>query len=182
MFSRTGYTGEDGFELYIPAEHCERLWQAVVEAGESHGMQLIGLGARDTLRLEMKMALYGNDIDRTTTPVEAGLSWIVDFDKDFIGKEVVARQKAEKPSRRLVCLELEGRVVPRHGYDICDGGQVVGTVTSGTFSPSLKKPIALGYVPRSKSKSGSEFEIIIRDRRHPARVVKPPFYKNATHR
>jgi aminomethyltransferase len=130
----------------------------------------------------MKMALYGNDIDQTTTPVEAGLSWIVDFDKDFIGKDVLARQKQEKPERRLVCLELEGKAFPRHGYDIYDGDRVVGQVTSGTFSPSLQKPIALGYVPREKARSGSEVEIAIRDKRFPATVVKPPFYKHASHK
>ncbi len=182
FFSRTGYTGEDGFELYIPTEFCEKLWNAVTDAGKKYDMELIGLGARDTLRLEMKMALYGNDIDQTTTPVEAGLSWIVDFDKDFIGKDVLARQKQEKPERRLVCLELEGKAFPRHGYDIYDGDKVVGKVTSGTFSPSLQKPIALGYVPREKAKSGSQVEIAIRDKRFPATVVKPPFYKHASHK
>jgi aminomethyltransferase len=182
LFSRTGYTGEDGFELYIPNEFCEKLWHAVTDAGKKYDMELIGLGARDTLRLEMKMALYGNDIDQTTTPVEAGLSWIVDFDKDFIGKDVLARQKQEKPERRLVCLELEGKAFPRHGYDIYDGDRVVGQVTSGTFSPSLQKPIALGYVPREKARSGSEVEIAIRDKRFPATVVKPPFYKHASHK
>lgn len=182
LFSRTGYTGEDGFELYIPPQHCDKLWLAVTEAGKKYGLELIGLGARDTLRLEMKMALYGNDIDQTTTPVEAGLSWIVDFDKDFIGKPVINKQKEEKPKRRLVCLEMEGKLVPRHGYDILDNGQKAGTVTSGTFSPSLQKPIALGYVPAEKSKIGSSVEIAIRDKRVTAQVVKPPFYKNASHR
>lgn len=182
LFSRTGYTGEDGFELYIPNEHCPKLWNAVNEAGKELGMELIGLGARDTLRLEMKMALYGNDIDQTTTPIEAGLAWIVNLDKDFIGKNVIARQKAEKPTRRLVCLELEDKVIPRHGYDIYDGDRPVGIVTSGTFSPSLQKPIALGYVPLELSKSGSKVEIDIRKKRFPAVVVKPPFYKEASHR
>jgi aminomethyltransferase len=182
LFSRTGYTGEDGFEIYIPPQHCDRLWKAVTDAGKNSGMELIGLGARDTLRLEMKMALYGNDIDQTTTPIEAGLGWIVDLDKDFIGKEVIARQKEAKPERRLVCLELEGRGVPRHGFDIVDGDQKIGHVTSGTFSPSLQKPIALGYVTTAKSKVGSTVEIVIRDKRFPATVVKPPFYKNASHR
>jgi len=182
LFSRTGYTGEDGFEMYIPPEHTDRLWKACMEAGATQNMQLIGLAARDSLRLEMKMALYGNDIDATTTPIEAGLSWIVDLDKEFIGKDVIAKQKAEKPSRRLVCLELEGRAFPRHGYDIVDGDEVIGTVTSGTFSPSLQKPIALGYVPRGKAKSGSRVEVMIRNKRFPAVVVKPPFYKNASHR
>jgi aminomethyltransferase len=182
MFSRTGYTGEDGFEIYIPNEHCDKLWEAVIEVGRKHDMALIGLGARDTLRLEMKMALYGNDIDQTTSPVEAGLSWIVDFDKEFIGKEIILQHKKDKPKRRLVCLELEGRVVPRHGYEIFDGEKEIGRVTSGTFSPSLQKPIALGYVVRKKAKSGNTVEIVIRGKRFPATVVKPPFYKNASHR
>jgi aminomethyltransferase len=130
----------------------------------------------------MKMALYGNDIDETTTPIEAGLGWIVSFNKDFIGKDVIAKQKVEKPQRRLVCLELEGKAFPRRGYDICDGEEVVGKVTSGTFSPSLRKPIALGYVPLAKAKIGSTVQVAIRDTMYPAVVVKPPFYKNATHR
>ena len=182
LFSRTGYTGEDGFEIYIPPQHAAILWNGITEAGKEYDLELIGLGARDTLRLEMKMALYGNDIDETTTPIEAGLGWIVSFNKDFIGKEVIAKQKAEKPKRRLVCLELEGKAFPRRGYDICDGGEVVGKVTSGTFSPSLKKPIALGYVPLAKAKIGSTVQVAIRDTMYPAVVVKPPFYKNATHR
>jgi len=182
MFSRTGYTGEDGFELYISPEHCAALWEAAMAAGKEFNMELIGLGARDTLRLEMKMALYGNDIDQTTTPIEAGLSWIVNLDKDFIGKEIIARQKTEKPSRRLICLEMNDKVFPRHGYDIYSDDKVVGQVTSGTFSPSLQKPIALGYVPRQISKSGNEVEIDIRKKRFPAVVVKPPFYKNASHK
>lgn len=182
LFSRTGYTGEDGFELYIHPDLADDLWSAVTKAGSKYDMQLIGLGARDSLRLEMKMALYGNDIDETTNPVEAGLSWIIDFDKEFIGKDVIARVKEEKPSRRLVCLELEGRAFPRHGYDICDGEKKIGVVTSGIFSPTLAKPIAMGYVPRELSKSGSTVEVEIRNKRFPAVVVKPPFYKKASHR
>ncbi|MCM2272878.1 MAG: glycine cleavage system aminomethyltransferase GcvT [candidate division Zixibacteria bacterium] len=182
LFSRTGYTGEDGFEIYIPPHQCDKLWGAVSAAGAKYGMELIGLGARDTLRLEMKMALYGNDIDQTTNPVEAGLSWIIDFEKDFIGKPVINKMKEEKPKRRLVCLEMDGKLVPRHGYDIVDHGQKTGVVTSGTFSPSLQRPIALGYVPSEKSKVGSTVEIAIRDRQVTAQVVKPPFYKNASHR
>ena len=182
LFSRTGYTGEDGFELYIPPKHCDQLWKAVTDAGKKYGMEFIGLGARDSLRLEMKMALYGNDIDQTTTPVEAGLSWIVDFEKDFIGKPVMVKQRDEKPRRRLVCLELEGKVFPRHGYDIFDQGKAVGKVTSGTFSPSLQKPIAMGYVPLDKSTIGATVEVAIRDKQYPAVVVKPPFYKHGTHK
>lgn len=182
FFSRTGYTGEDGFELYIPPSNCDKLWHAVTDAGKDMNLQLIGLGARDTLRLEMKMALYGNDIDDTTTPVEAGLSWIVNFEKEFIGSEIIKKQKADKPDRRLVCLEMEGKGIPRHGYDIYDGDDKIGQVTSGCFSPSLEIPIALGYLPRTKSKSGSTVEIAIRNKRFPAKVVKPPFYKHASHR
>jgi aminomethyltransferase len=182
LYSRTGYTGEDGFELYIPTEHCDRLWAAVMEAGAKYDIALIGLGARDTLRLEMKMTLYGNDIDQTTLPVEAGMSWIVDFDKEFIGSEAIKQQRQEKPERRLVCLLLEDRVVPRHGYEIFDGETKVGEVTSGTYSPSLQKPIALGYVVRKKSKAGTELQIDIRKKRWTATVVKPPFYKKASHR
>lgn len=182
LFSRTGYTGEDGFEIYIPPKDASTIWEGVISKGEKHGLQLIGLGARDSLRLEMKMALYGNDIDDTTTPVEAGLSWIVDFNKDFIGKDIIAKQKADKPDRRLVCMELTGKAFPRHGYKILDGEEAIGHVTSGTFSPSLSKPIAMGYVVRRKAKSGSIVQIAIRDKRFEATVVKPPFYKNASHK
>jgi len=182
LFSRTGYTGEDGFEIYIPPEHTDSLWKAITKAGREYDLQLIGLGARDSLRLEMKMALYGNDIDETTNPIEAGLSWIVNLDKDFIGREAVAAMKEAKPPRRLVCLELEGRAFPRHGYDVTADGEVIGQVTSGTFSPSLRKPIAMAYVLRRKSKSGSQVSVVIRNKEFPAVVVKPPFYKKASHR
>lgn len=182
LFSRTGYTGEDGFELYIPPQHSDTLWKAITKVGKRYDLQLIGLGARDSLRLEMKMALYGNDIDESTNPIEAGLSWIVDLDTDFVGRDVVAQTKAEKPKRRLVCLEVQGRAFPRHGYDLLVDGQPVGKVTSGTFSPSLQKPIALGYVPRRYAKAGSELEVAIRNKRFAAHVVKPPFYKDGSHR
>ncbi len=183
LFSRTGYTGEDGFELYIAPEHAEKLWHAITKAGQKYDMKLIGLGARDSLRLEMKMALYGNDIDETTTPIEAGLGWIVDFEKgDFIGRSVLLKQKEDKPKRRLVCLELEGKAFPRHGYDIYSSNEVVGKVTSGTFSPSLQKPIALGYVPTKLSAIGSTVEVDTRGKRFPAVVVKPPIYKKASHK
>ncbi len=182
LFSRTGYTGEDGFEIFVEPNDTEALWQGITEAGKKHDLKLIGLGARDTLRLEMKMALYGNDIDETTNPIEAGLSWICHLDKDFIGRDVIAKVKEEKPTRRLVCLEVEGRVVPRHGYDIVDGEEVIGRVTSGTQSPSLQRPIALGYVPRSRAKAGSTVQIAVRGKTFPATVVKPPFYKKASHR
>ncbi len=182
LFSRTGYTGEDGFEIYIPPDHAETVWKAAVEAGKKHDMALVGLGARDSLRMEMKMALYGNDIDETTNPVEAGLSWIVDWDKEFIGREALLKVKQDKPSRRLVCIELDGKAFPRAGYEVFDGERKIGNVTSGTFSPSLQKPIAIGYVERSHSKSGSEVRVMIRDKEFPAVVVKPPFYKDASHK
>jgi aminomethyltransferase len=182
LFSRTGYTGEDGFELYIPPQHTNALWRAVTEAGRNRGLQLVGLAARDSLRLEMKMALYGNDIDETTNPIEAGLGWVVHLDKEFTGRDEIARVKAEKPQRRLVCLEIEGRAIPRHGHDLLVDGQPVGKVTSGTFSPSLQKPIALGYLPRRSAKVGTAVEVAIRNKHFPARVVKPPFYKEGSHR
>ena len=183
LLSRTGYTGEDGFEIYIPNEYAEPIWKAVIAAGQNLNLKLIGLGARDSLRLEMKMALYGNDIDQDTTPIEAGLAWIVNFESgDFIGSDVLKKQKAEKPKRRLICLELEGRAYPRKGYDIVSGGEKVGTVTSGTFSPSVQKPIALGYLPLPLTKIGNQVEVKIRDKLFPATVVKPPFYKKGSHR
>ena len=178
LFSRTGYTGEDGFELYIPNADGGHFWKAITEAGRKYDLQLIGLGARDSLRLEMKMALYGNDIDQTTNPIEAGLGWIVKLDKGgFIGSDAIAKVKQEKPDRRLVCMVLEGKAFPRKGYAIYNGDQKIGEVTSGTVSPSLGTPIAMGYVPRSLSKSGNKVEIDIRGKRFPAEVIKPPFYK-----
>jgi aminomethyltransferase len=182
LLSRTGYTGEDGFEIYIPPAYAEDIWKAIVDEGKKHDLKFIGLGARDTLRLEMKMALYGNDIDQTTNPIEAGLAWIVNFDKgDFVSREILLEQKQNKPKRRLICLELEGKAFPRHGYDIVNDGQVVGNVTSGTFSPSLEKPIAMGYLPLPLTKLGNKVEVSIRNKLFPATVVKPPFYKEASH-
>ena len=178
LFSRTGYTGEDGFELYIPNRDGAHFWKAINEAGRKYGLTLIGLGARDSLRLEMKMALYGNDIDQTTNPIEAGLGWIVKLEKGpFIGSDLIAKVKEEGPSRRLVCLVLEGKAFPRHGYDVYEEGRKVGQVTSGTVSPSLGVPIAMAYVPARLSKSGSKVEVDVRGKRFAAEVIKPPFYK-----
>ncbi len=183
LLSRTGYTGEDGFEMYIPNEQCDDLWKMTTDAGKKHGMKLIGLGARDSLRLEMKMTLYGNDIDQTTTPIEAGLAWIVKPEKgDFIARDVLVRQKEDKPSRRLICLEIEGRAFPRHGYELLHAGKVVGQVTSGTVSPSLGKPIAMGYLKRELTNLGNRVDVKIRDKLFEAVVVKPPFYKEGSHR
>lgn len=178
LFSRTGYTGEDGFEFYIPVEDGEFFWKAFVKAGKKYDLALIGLGARDSLRLEMKMALYGNDIDQTTNPYEAGLGWVVKLDAGrFVGSEILEKIKKEKPARRLVSLVLDGKAFPRAGYKIFDGSEEIGVVTSGTMSPSLGVPIALGYVPRRLSKPGNHVEIEIRGKRFGAAVVKPPFYK-----
>jgi len=181
--SRTGYTGEDGFELYLPAEHAVVVWDKVFEAGADEGIAPIGLGARDTLRLEMKYALYGNDIDKTTNPIEAGLSWVVKLDKpNFIAKDVLEKVKEEKPSRRLVCLEVKDKGIPRPHDVILAEGEDVGNVTSGTFSPSLKKGIALGYVKKGHTKSGTELKVRTRRDEIPAVIVKPPFYKDASHK
>ncbi len=183
LISRTGYTGEDGFEMYLTQEMCDDLWKACIVAGRKFDMKLIGLGARDSLRLEMKMALYGNDIDKSTTPIEAGLAWVVSFDKgDFMARNILLKQKEEKPKRRLICLELEGKAFPRHGYDLVAGSEIVGQVTSGTFSPSLQKPVAMGYLPLKMTALGNAVDVKIRDRLFPAVVVKPPFYKEGTHR
>ncbi len=183
LMSRTGYTGEDGFEMYIPPSIADDIWNSAINEGKKLGMKFIGLGARDSLRLEMKMALYGNDIDKTTTPLEAGLAWVVDFEKgNFVGRDVLIKQRNEKPKRRLICLELEGKAFPRHGYDLTLEGKTVGHVTSGTFSPSLGKPVALGYLPLEMTKIGSSVDVKIRDKFFPAMVVKPPFYKEGTHR
>jgi glycine cleavage system T protein (aminomethyltransferase) len=181
LFSRTGYTGEDGFELYIPNAEGAHFWHAIMEKGKKYNLTLIGLGARDSLRLEMKMALYGNDIDQTTNPIEAGLGWIVKLEKgDFVGSEAVRKAKEEKPTRKLVCMVVSDKAFPRKGYDIYNGSRKVGQVTSGTVSPSLGIPIAMGYVTADLSKPGSKVEVDIRAKRFPAEVVKPPFYKKDT--
>ena len=181
--SRTGYTGEDGFELYFHPDHATTVWNGLMEAGRPHGLELIGLGARDTLRLEMGYMLYGNDIDLTTTPLEAGLGWTVKLAKaEFHGREVLARQKAEGLKRRLVGFQLEGRRVPRHGMPIMAGGRAVGAVASGTHSPSLERPIGMGYVETALAANGSTLEIDAGSTALAARVTARPFYTRGTHR
>ncbi|MEW5847615.1 MAG: glycine cleavage system aminomethyltransferase GcvT [Myxococcota bacterium] len=177
IISRTGYTGEDGFELYIPAQDGAQVWDALMDKGQDLGVRPIGLGARDTLRLEMKYALYGNDIDDDHTPLEAGLGWIVKLQKgDFIGKKVLEEQKARGVTRKLVGLEVEDGRIARHGYKVVDEkGAVIGEVTSGTQSPSLKKAIAMAYVPTALSAVDSRVLVDIRGKPAPARVVKTPF-------
>jgi aminomethyltransferase len=176
IVSRTGYTGEDGFEVYVAPEHAPRIMRKVIAAGAKP----CGLGARDTLRLEAKMALYGNDIDHTTTPLEADLAWIVKTEKgDFNGRDVLEREKAEGVQRKLVGFEMVDRGIARHGYPIVDGSEEIGVVTSGTHSPTLKKAIGLAYVPPGKTVQGSEFAVLIRGKETRARVVATPFYKRA---
>ncbi|MGB1031976.1 MAG: glycine cleavage system aminomethyltransferase GcvT [Flavobacteriales bacterium] len=178
IISATGYTGSGGFEIYIPNQDAEKVWDAVFEAGKEFNIQPIGLGARDTLRLEMGFCLYGNDINDSTSPIEAGLSWITKFTKDFINSDALLAQKEAKPDRKLVGFELTERGIPRQGYDIVDAdGNKIGEVTSGTQSPTLDKAIGMGYVPRELAKAGSEFFIAIRNKTIPAIVVKLPFYK-----
>ena len=178
IISRTGYTGEDGFELYAPPTDAMRLWYALLGAGAPEGIVPVGLGARDTLRLEAKMTLYGNDIDETTTVLEADLGWIVKLKKgDFIGREVLARQARDGVPRRLAGFEVEGRAIARHGFPVFKADREVGRVTSGSFAPFLKRSIGLAYLPPVLSEPGSEFEVGIRGRREPARVVPTPFYK-----
>ncbi|MEN9800372.1 MAG: glycine cleavage system aminomethyltransferase [Pseudomonadota bacterium] len=180
IVARTGYTGEDGFELYCPPGQAEALWNALLEAGGPHGLKPAGLGARDSLRTEMKYALYGNDIDDGHTPLEAGLGWIVKLDKaDFVGKSALEKQKAAGVPRKLVGFELTGAGIPRHGYPILKDGVRVGEVTSGTLGPTVKKPIGIGYVPAGLAAEGSTFEVEIRGRPVAARVVKTPFWKRA---
>lgn len=180
IISRTGYTGEDGFEIYTAPEHAEKIWFALLEHGEQggYGLQPVGLAARDTLRLEAKMALYGNDIDDSTTVYEADLGWIVKLKKgDFIGRDVLAQQKAEGVKRILAGFEMVERGIARHGYPIVHGGEECGRVTSGSFAPFLKKNIGLGYVPQELSPVGTEIAVLIRGREVPARIVETPFYK-----
>ncbi|MEZ4854096.1 glycine cleavage system aminomethyltransferase GcvT [Flavobacterium sp.] len=178
IISATGYTGSGGFEIYCKNSEVEQVWTKVFEAGASFGIKPIGLAARDTLRLEMGFCLYGNDIDDTTSPLEAGLGWITKFTKDFINSENLKKQKEEGVSRKLVAFELLERGIPRHDYEIVDAnGNVIGRVTSGTQSPSLGKAIGLGYVPTELAAEGSEIYIRIRNKDIKAQVVKLPFYK-----
>ncbi|MDP4282509.1 MAG: glycine cleavage system aminomethyltransferase GcvT [Bacteroidota bacterium] len=180
IFSTTGYTGAGGCEVYMANADAVKIYNAVMEAGKEFGIKPIGLGARDTLRLEMGFCLYGNDINDTTSPIEAGLGWITKFNdgKEFMNKAALLKQKKEGVSRKLIGFEMTEMGIPRHGYSIVsENGDVIGEVTSGTMSPSLKKPIGMGYVPTALSAEGSEIRIKIRDKALKAKVVKFPFYK-----
>lgn len=178
IISATGYTGSGGFEIYAKNDQIEQIWTRVFEAGAAFGIKPIGLAARDTLRLEMGFCLYGNDINDSTSPLEAGLGWITKFTKDFTNSEALKKQKEEGVTRKLVGFELTERGIPRHDYEIADKeGNVIGIVTSGTMSPSLNKGIGLGYVPTDLAAADSEIFIRIRNKDIPAKVVKLPFYK-----
>ena len=176
--ARTGYTGEDGFELFCSSEDAVTLWRALLEAGQSHGLQPVGLGARDTLRLEARLMLYGNDITEETHPLEAGLGWVVKLDAgDFMGREALRGIKAAGLERKLVGFEMTGRGIARHGYPIVAGGKVVGEVTSGSPGPTVGRNIGLGYVPLALAKAGTALGIEIRGKVVDAVVVRTPFYK-----
>ncbi|NOY47804.1 MAG: glycine cleavage system aminomethyltransferase GcvT [Chlorobi bacterium] len=178
IISATGYTGSGGFEIYCKNEDVQQVWDKVFEAGANYGIKPIGLAARDTLRLEMGYCLYGNDIDDTTSPIEAGLGWITKFTKEFTNSKALKHQKEHGVERKLIAFELDERGIPRHGYDIVDGnGTKIGEVTSGTMSPSLGKGIGLGYVPPIFASADSKINIQIRKKAIPAIVVKLPFYK-----
>ncbi len=178
VVSRTGYTGEVGYELYVPSNKAVAVWDRLMKAGETAGIKACGLGSRDLLRLEVGYLLYGNDMDEQTTPLEAGAAFAVDFTKgEFIGSQALLEQKEKGPAKRLVAFELLQKGVPRHEMKIIADGQSIGVVTSGNLSPRLQKGIGLGYVPAQFSAPGAQFQIDIRGRLHPAVVVKLPFYK-----
>jgi aminomethyltransferase len=178
LVSRTGYTGEDGFELYLDAADAVAVWDLLIDRGEAYGLQPAGLGARDTLRLEAAMALYGHELDEETTPWEAGLGWVVKLDKgDFVGRAALARQKEEGVGKQLAGFEIVGRGIAREGHAVRAGGETVGRVTSGTWSPTLEKAIGMAYVPPALAAPGAELAIEVRGKELPARVVPMPFYK-----
>jgi aminomethyltransferase len=177
IISRTGYTGEDGFELYVSNDAAVPLWRKLLEVGEGDGLVPAGLGARDSLRLEMGYILYGNDLDDNHTPLEAGLGWVVKLGKgDFLGREALQRRKEEGVRERLVGFRLQERAFPRHGYEVRFQGEPAGEVTSGILSPSLDQGIGMAYVPVEAANPGTAIEIVIRNRPVPAEVVRPPFY------
>lgn len=176
LISRTGYTGEDGFEIYVSPEDSETVWREIMQEGERFGIMPVGLGARDSLRLEMAYSLYGHEINESTTPVEAGLMWVVKPAKgDFIGRQAILDVKAKGPARKIIGFELAGRNVPRQGFPIEKDGQVIGEVTSGTFSPILERSIGLAYVDVAHASVGNSVDVVIRDKRIAATLVSTPF-------
>jgi aminomethyltransferase len=177
--SRTGYTGEDGFELYMPNEQAEKIWNGLLEAGKEFGIQPCGLGARDTLRLEAGLPLYGHELNDETTPIESSLGWTVKSEVDYLGREVIARQKAEGASKKLVGLKLLGKQIAREGYAVYVGDTLVGKVASGAPSPTLGYPVATAFVDAAQVKAGEQVEVEIRGKRFPAEVVKTVFYRRS---
>jgi aminomethyltransferase len=178
VISNTGYTGAGGFEIYFKNEDAEKIWDAIFTAGAEFGIKPIGLGARDTLRLEMGFCLYGNDIDDTTSPIEAGLGWITKFTKDFTNRAAIEKQKTDGVTKKLVGFEMIDRGIPRHDYQIADAnGNIIGKVTSGTQSPTLNKALGMGYVNKEFAKADTEIFIVIRDKAIKAQVCKIPFLK-----
>ncbi len=183
IISRTGYTGEDGFELYIAANKAVSVWRKLLIAGEPDGLVPVGLGARDSLRLEMGYILYGNDLDERRTPLEAGLGWVVKLDKgDFVGRDALVQRKQDGLTEKLVGFELKERGFPRPHYEVRIGGVPSGEVTSGTVSPRLNKGIGMAYVPTEFAKPGTQIDVVVRDKTVPAEVVRPPFYKQGSAR
>jgi aminomethyltransferase len=181
VVSRTGYTGEDGFELYVPAHSTAEVWRRLLGVGSASGLIPAGLGARDSLRLEMGYALYGNDMDERRTPLEAGLAWITKLDKgDFIGRDALLRQKEDGVASRLAGFICSERGFPRHGYEVRMDGQPVGEVTSGLVSPMLQRGVGMCYVPATAAKAGTHIDIMVRDKAIPAEIVRPPFYREGS--
>ena len=178
--ARTGYTGELGFEIYADADEILEIWDAIMDAGSDKGLEPAGLGSRDTLRIEMKYALYGNDIDETTNPIEAGLSWIVKFKKDFIGKDFLLKYKSSKNQKRLIGFRMLDKAIPRKGYSVLFDNKSIGIVTSGTHSPNLSKGIGLAYIDNQYNKIGNMINIEIRNRLMKAEIVKTPFVQNTS--
>lgn len=180
LISRTGYTGELGYEIYASAESVKNIWENLIEEGMQHGLMPAGLGCRDTLRLEMNYLLYGNDINQKTNPIEAGLGWITKFDKgDFIGRESII-QKKDKINKRIFCFSMLDRAIPRKGCDVLYDDKSIGTVTSGTMSPMMKNGIGMGYIERTHYKLDSKLKINIRGKLKEAKIVDPPFYKEGS--
>lgn len=178
--ARTGYTGEDGFEILVKNELAPKLWNFILAEGEKHGLKPIGLAARDTLRLEASLPLHGNDIDEDTTPIEAGLSWTVCIDKpNFIGKDVISKQLSQGTDRVFICFKVLGQNIPRQGCELFQNGQIIGNTTSGSIAPFLNYPIGMGYVDKTASVNpGDKIEVLIRNKQIPAEIVKRPFYRS----
>lgn len=177
LIGRTGYTGEDGFELYLPASAAVAFWHKLLETGQADGLLACGLAARDSLRFEACMPLYGHEIDAQTNPLEARLGWTISWDKEFFGREALLKVKMEKPQRLLIGFEMIDKAVPREHYPIAINGQVIGHVTTGTKSPTLDKFLGMGYVPAAMSALGTEIDILVRGQPKKAKIIKRPFYK-----